>query len=124
MLKTLIGFFVGPWSFLISASVRHVSMPHMPLALTILISSSCTWMRTGSDDAPSSMMPSYPANFNSGPQKPPMYESVKVPVEGDLVAATVRFPSGAGVPVSVPVNKYSLLSGPSASVPFLISLMA
>jgi len=53
-----------------------------------------------------------------------MYESVNVPVAGDFVAATVRFPSGAGVPVSVPVNKYSLLSGPSGSVPFLISRKA
>jgi len=58
MLNTLIGFFDGPWSFLISDSVRHVSMPHRFLALSNRISSSCMWILTGSAEAPSRMMPS------------------------------------------------------------------
>ena len=49
----------------------------LPLSMT---------MQTGPAAAPVTNSPSYPANFNSGPQVPPELESAQAPVSGDLQA--------------------------------------
>ena len=47
---------------------------------------------TGLSDFPSNIIPSYPANFSSGPKWPPELEAPIVPVRGAL-ATTLNLPA-------------------------------
>ncbi len=61
-------------------------------------------------------MPSYPANFSSGPKYPPEFAAPIVPVNGAF-ATTLNLPAQvAYVPVTGPVMKMSLFSGLNASI--------
>jgi len=78
--------------------------------------SSLTTMYTGLSDAPSTMIPSHPADLNSKAKLPPDELSPNMPVSGDLAHTENRAPPGIFVPLVGPPNIKNVLSGDSGAI--------
>ena len=95
-----------------------ISRPQTCEASRISTWSSLIHRYTGALAAPVTTIASQPARLSSAPQKPPTSASPKPPVSGDFAPTACRDAPESGVPVSTPMAKMRMFSGPSGSAPF------